>query len=153
MTDKIYLYCDGGCRGNSEKVNIGGWGVLLEYRDYKKELCGGDKNTTNNKMELTSAIEGLKAIKNRKLPVEVIMDSQYVVKGITEWIYNWIKNNWKSSQKKPVENKELWIELFNLKKQFANIKFLYVRGHSGHYGNERADQLANIAMDKIKKNN
>lgn len=153
MVDKIYLYCDGGCRGNQERINIGGWGALLQYKNFEKELYGGARNTTNNIMELTSVIEGLKAIKNKKIPVEVVMDSQYVIKGINEWINDWIKNNWKTSQKKPVENKELWLELLNLKKQFADIEFKQVRGHSGHPGNERADKLANKAMNAIEKQN
>jgi len=151
MVDKVYLYCDGGCRGNQEKNNVGGWGVLLQYKEHEKELYGGAINTTNNKMELTSVIEGLKAIKNKKIPVVVVMDSQYVIKGITEWVRNWVKNNWRTIQKKPVENKELWQELLDLKSQFANIEFQQVRGHAGHPGNERADKLANKAMDEIER--
>ena len=147
---KIYLYCDGGCRGNQEITNVGGWGVLLEYNGSKKELYGGARNTSNNKMELTSAIEGLKAIKNKTLPVVVVMDSQYVVKGINEWINGWIKNNWRTAKKTPVENKELWQTLLDLKNQFSDIKFQQVPGHSGHPGNERADFLANKAMDEIE---
>lgn len=151
MVDKVYLYCDGGCRGNQEKNNVGGWGVLLQYKEHEKELYGGAINTTNNKMELTSVIEGLKAIKNKTIPVVVVMDSQYVIKGITEWVRNWVKNNWRTIQKKPVENKELWQELLDLKSQFANIEFQQVRGHAGHPGNERADKLANKAMDEIER--
>lgn len=84
MSDVIYLYCDGGCRGNQNQTNVGGWGVLLQYKGTEKELFCGTKNTTNNRMELTSAIEGLKAIKNKSIPVEVVMDSQYVIKGISQ---------------------------------------------------------------------
>ena len=153
MEDKIYLFCDGGCRGNQEKVNIGGWGVLLQYKGSEKELCGGTRNTTNNKMELTSAIEGLKEIKNKTLPVEVVMDSQYVIKGITEWVNGWVRRNWQTSKKTPVENRELWESLLELKKQFTDISFKQVLGHSGHYGNEKADFLANKAMDEIERNN
>lgn len=132
---------------------MGGWGALLEYNGSEKELYGGTRNTTNNIMELTSAIEGLKAIKNKTIPVEVVMDSQYVVKGINEWVNGWLKNNWKTSKKTPVENRELWQNLLDLKKQFSDIKFQQVLGHNGHPGNEKADSLANKAMDEIEKTN
>lgn len=101
-------------------------------------------------MELTACIQALKAIKNKNIPVEVVMDSQYVINGINQWINNWIKKGWKTSQKKPVENKELWKELYNLKNQFADIKFIYCKGHADNEGNNRADELANIAMDEIE---
>lgn len=150
MGDKIYLFCDGGCRGNQEKINIGGWGAFLQYKGFEKELWGNTKNTTNNIMELTSAIEGLKAIKNKMIPVEVIMDSQYVVQGINTWIQGWINKNWQTKNKQPVKNKELWQELYNLKTQFKDINFRQILGHAGNYGNERADLLANRAMDELK---
>lgn len=148
--DKIYVFADGGCRGNGQENNIGGWGVVLKYKDKVKELYGATKNTTNNIMELTSCIEALKAIKNKTIPVEVTMDSQYVIKGINEWIYSWLKKNWINSQKKPVENKELWQELYNLKQQFADIKFVQCKGHADNEGNNRADKLVNLAMDNLK---
>lgn len=147
--DKIQIWCDGGCRGNQNKENIGAWGVVLKYKNNTKELNGATINTTNNKMELQACIEGLKAILNRALPVEVVLDSNYVLKGITEWIHNWIKKGWKTSQKKPVENKELWQELYELKNQFANIEFVKCKGHTNNEGNIRADELCNIAMDTI----
>lgn len=149
MVDKIYVYCDGGCRGNQLPINIGGWGVVLKYKDKVKELYGNVKNTTNNKMELTSCIEALKAIKNKDIPIEVTMDSQYVIKGINEWIHGWLKRNWVNTQKKPVENKELWQQLLELKQSFKEITFIHCKGHADNEGNNRADRLANIAMDKL----
>lgn len=146
--DKVYVYCDGGCRGNGKENNIGGWGVYLIYKDNKKELCGGTKNTTNNIMELTACIEGLKALNKKDLPVEVIMDSAYVIKGITEWIFSWMKKGWVTSQRTPVENKELWMQLYQLKSEFEDITFTKVKGHSDNEGNNKADELANRAMDQ-----
>lgn len=148
--DKILVYCDGGCRGNQFENNVGGWAVVLKYKDNIKEFYGSTKNTTNNIMELTSCIEALKAIKNKDIPVEVVMDSQYVIKGINEWVDKWMKKGWRTSQKKPVENKELWIELLNLKNQFKDIKFIQCRGHADNEGNNRADELVNKAMDNFK---
>ena len=148
--EKIYIYCDGGCRGNQHKENIGAWAAVLRYKDHSKEFTGTAINTTNNIMELTSCIEGLKAIKDKNLPVEVIMDSQYVIKGITEWIEGWIQKGWKNSQKKPVENREIWENLYTLKNQFTDITFTKCQGHADNEGNNRADKLVNIAMDKIK---
>lgn len=148
--DKIYVYSDGGCRGNGQENNIGAWAAVLKYKGNIKEIFGTAKNTTNNIMELTSCIEALKAIKNKTIPVEVTMDSQYVIKGINEWIYSWLKKNWINSQKKPVENKELWQELYNLKQQFADIKFVQCKGHADNEGNNRSDKLVNLAMDNLK---
>ncbi len=146
----IQVYCDGGCRNNQSKANIGGWGVVLQYKDNIKEIYGSTINTTNNIMELTSCIEALKTITNKSIPVIVNMDSQYVVKGMNEWINNWIKKGWKTSQKKPVENQKLWQELLKLKNEFKDIKFVHCKGHADNKGNIRADELANIAMDEIK---
>lgn len=148
--DKINVYCDGGCRGNQHAINIGGWGVVLMYKDKVKEFYGSTKNTTNNKMELLSCIEALKAITNKNLPTKITMDSQYVIKGINEWIIGWINKGWKTTQRKPVENMELWKELLDLKNQFKEIEFIYTKGHSDNVGNNRADELANIAMDNVK---
>lgn len=148
--DKIILYADGGCRGNQFDTNIGGWGAVLICKDNIKELKGNTRNTTNNIMELTSCIEGLKAIKNKDIPVEVVMDSQYVIKGITEWVCGWIKKGWRNSQKKPVENKELWQELLKIKSEFKDIAFTKCKGHSDNEGNNRADELANEAMSEIE---
>lgn len=146
--NKIIIYADGGCRNNQCKENIGGWGAYLTKGEYIKELYGSAKNTTNNKMELTSAIEGLKVLKKYTTPVEVHMDSAYVVNGINSWVTDWIKKNWRKSDGKPVENKELWQELWALKSKFNDIKFIKVKGHSGNDGNEKADELANKAMDE-----
>ena len=148
--DKIYIYCDGGCRGNGKENNIGGWGVYLTYKGKTKELYGGARNTTNNIMELTSCIEGLKAINKKDMPVEVVMDSVYVVKGIKEWVYSWVKKGWINSQKKPVENKALWMTLYELRKEFKDITFIQVKGHADNAGNNKADELANRGMDELK---
>lgn len=147
--DKIIIYADGGCRGNQFNENIGGYGIVIKYKDKIKEIKGNTKNTTNNIMELTSCIEALKAIKDKTIPIEIIMDSQYVITGINEWIFGWIKKGWKNSKKQTVENKELWKELYNLKQEFTDIKFLKCKGHSDNEGNNRADELANDAMDEI----
>lgn len=148
--NKIIAYCDGGCRGNQFEHNIGGWGVSLRYNGNIKDFYGATKNTTNNIMELTSCIEALKSIKNKSIPIEVIMDSQYVITGINEWVDGWIKKGWRTSQKKPVENKQLWIELLELKQQFKDITFSKCKGHSDNEGNNRADDLANIAMGEVE---
>ena len=145
----IKLYADGGCRGNSNKENKGGWGVYLEYGEATKELKGGEINTTNNKMELTALIEGLKAIKNKDLPIEVYLDSAYVLNGITSWISNWKTKGWKTASGKAVLNQELWMELDLEKSKFKNIKFIKVKGHSGNYGNEIGDRLCNEFMDTL----
>lgn len=151
MEDIVKIYCDGGCRGNQFKENIGGWGVHLEYKSKIKELYGGEKNTTNNRMELTSCIKGLEAINRKTFPVEVIMDSQYVISAFNEkWIDGWIKRGWRTSQKKPVENKDLWLRLIELTKQFKDITFTKCRGHADNDGNNKADELANIAMSEIE---
>lgn len=147
--DKICIYADGGCRGNQYKINIGGYGVLITYKNNVKEIKGAAKDTTNNIMELTSCIEGLKAIKNKNIPVEVIMDSNYVISGINSWIYSWIKKGWINTKNKPVENKELWQKLYKLKKEFKDITFIKCQGHSNNEGNNIADRLANEAMDAI----
>ncbi len=147
--DEIIIYCDGGCRGNQSKNNIGAWGVVLTYKNNIKELSGSDKNTTNNKMELTATIRALQQLKKNDIPVRVHVDSAYVLNGISSWIYGWIKNGWKDSKKAPVKNKELWMELYELKRQFKDIQFIKVKGHSDNEGNNRADELCNIEMDKL----
>lgn len=141
---KIEIFTDGACSGNPGN---GGWGVVLRFNGIEKELSGYEVNTTNNKMELTAVIEALKALKE---PCEVVLttDSQYVMKGFTEWMPNWIANNWKNASKKPVANQELWQEL---KKQSERhkIKWLWVKGHNGHPENEKCDELARKAIESI----
>ena len=140
----VIIYTDGACRGNP---GPGGWGVLIKYREYSKEMYGGDASTTNNKMELTAAIEALKEIKE---PCEIIIytDSKYVLKCIEEWIHNWKKRGWKGSNRKPVKNIELWKKLDELRDKHT-IKWNWVKGHSGDPGNETADMLANRGIDEL----
>ena len=139
----IYIYTDGACKGNP---GPGGWGALLIYEGIKKELYGFEPETTNNIMELTAVIESLKSIK-RKHPIIITTDSNYVKDGITDWIESWKTNNWRTANKKPVKNKELWMELDTLSKQY-DITWEWVKGHSGHLQNERADYLANKAIEE-----
>jgi ribonuclease HI len=139
MTDKVVeIYTDGACRGNP---GPGGWGVLLRFGDLEKELFGGEAQTTNNKMELTAVIRALEALKQPSR-VRVYTDSQYVQKGIQEWIHSWKRNGWKTTDKKDVKNKELWVELDEQRKRH-DIEWQWVKGHAGHPENERADALAN----------
>lgn len=146
--DKIIVFCDGGCRGNQSDSNIGGWGVVLTQGQHKKEIYGYQINTTNNQMELTAAIRALEAVKrNTPRPIELHLDSAYVVNGMNDWILGWVTRGWKTKDKKPVKNKELWQRLLELTNQCFNLKFVKVKGHSTNAGNNRADALANIAMD------
>ena len=140
----VNIYTDGACRGNP---GDGGWGVLIMYENTSKEIYGGEKNTTNNKMELKAAIEGLKAL-NESCIVNLTTDSKYVMQGITSWIDNWKKNNWKSSTKKDVKNKDLWL-LLDKYVSMHEIKWFWVKGHSGHEENEIADMLANRGIDQL----
>ena len=145
MMNKVEIFTDGACKGNP---GPGGWGAILRYGTTEKEIYGASKNTTNNIMELTAVIESLK---NLKMPCELIIttDSKYVKNGITEWIHNWKKNGWRTAAKKEVKNKELWIELDSLI-QIHSITWDWVKGHSGHPENERADLLANVAIEELK---
>ena len=140
----VSIYTDGACRGNP---GPGGWGGLIEYGELSKQLYGGDVSTTNNKMELTAAIMALKEIKE---PCEIILytDSKYVLQGIEEWIHNWKKRGWRGANKKPVKNIDLWKELDELRDKH-NIKWNWVKGHSGDPGNETADMLANRGIDEL----
>ncbi len=137
----IDIYTDGACSGNPGK---GGWGVYLKIDNEEIQLSGAKDNTTNNRMELTAVIEALKYLKC-KSNINLFTDSKYVMQGIEEWIHNWKKNDWKTSKKEPVKNKELWIELDKLV-SLHNIQWKWVKGHSGDYGNERADYLATTAI-------
>ena len=138
------MFTDGACRGNPGE---GGWGVLLRYGDVEKRLYGGDPETTNNKMELTAVIKGLEALKKSSLVV-ITTDSRYVLEGITEWLPNWKKRNWKTAGKKPVKNLDLWQRLDELVGRH-DIEWHWVKGHSGHPENELADQLANQGIDEL----
>ena len=142
--ENICIFTDGGCRGNP---GPGGWGALLQSGTTKKELWGGEPATTNNRMELTAVIRALEALK-RPVSVQVHTDSQYVQKGISEWIHNWKRNGWRTADKKPVKNADLWQMLDKLAVQHQ-IKWVWVKGHAGHPGNERADLLANRGIDEL----
>jgi ribonuclease HI len=140
----VNIYTDGACRGNP---GVGGWGALIEYENHNKEIFGGEKLTTNNQMELMAAIQGLKAL-SEKCIVNLTTDSKYVMDGINSWIKNWKRNNWKNSQKQNVKNKDLWIQLDKLNEQH-DVRWHWVKGHSGHPQNELADQLANKGIDNL----
>ncbi len=143
--DNIIIYTDGGCRGNP---GVGGWGVWLRYKGTEKKLKGAEKDTTNNRMELTAAIKALEALKSDEIKVDLYTDSKYVMNGINEWIINWKKKNWKTSAKRPVKNVDLWQKLDILNQKYP-INWHWVKGHSGDEGNDMADLLANQAMDSI----
>lgn len=138
----VDIYADGACKGNP---GAGGWGVLLRVGQHTKELYGGEPNTTNNRMELTAVIRALEALK-RAAQVRVHTDSQYVQKGISIWIHDWKKRGWKTADKKPVKNAELWRQLDELAAGHQ-IEWIWVKGHAGHPGNERADALANLGVE------
>lgn len=135
--ERVVIYTDGACSGNP---GPGGWGAILTFKGHEKELSGGLPVTTNNRMELTAAIRALEALK-RPSSVEITTDSQYVRKGITEWMHGWKKNGWRTASKKPVKNEDLWRELDHLTK-IHQVKWSWVKGHDGHPMNERADALA-----------
>jgi len=139
------IYADGACRGNP---GPGGWGVLLRARGAEKELFGGEPDTTNNRMELTAVIRGLETLR-RRCAVRVYTDSQYVQKGISEWIHDWKRRGWRTADRKPVKNADLWQRLDDLARGHK-IEWLWVRGHAGHPENERADALANRGIDELE---
>ena len=144
MQQVVEMYTDGACRGNPGK---GGWGVLLRYGDAERSLHGGEALTTNNRMELTAVIKGLEAL-TKPCNVSITTDSKYVLTGITEWIANWKQRGWRTSNKKPVLNVELWKRLDELVDQHQ-IDWTWVKGHTGHPENEIADQLANQGIDEL----
>jgi ribonuclease HI len=142
--DEIEMYADGACRGNP---GPGGWGVLLRTGGRERTLHGGAPATTNNRMELTAVIRGLEALK-RPCRVQLYTDSQYVQKGITQWIHDWKRRGWRTADKKPVKNVDLWQELDALAQRHV-VSWHWVKGHAGHDGNERADALANRGIDEL----
>lgn len=142
----VDMYSDGACKGNP---GVGGWGVLLRFGEREKQLCGGEADTTNNRMELMAVIEGLKSLK-RTCRVRVHTDSQYVQKGISEWLANWKRRGWKTSAGQAVKNRDLWEQLDQIAAQHT-VEWHWVKGHAGHPENEQADRLANAGVDKVKR--
>ena len=144
MKKTIEIFTDGACRGNP---GPGGWGALLRYNGVEKELCGAEPETTNNRMELTAAIRALEAVKE-PCRIDLTTDSNYVRQGITEWLADWKRRNWRTAARKPVKNIDLWQRLDELRSRH-DVGWHWVKGHSGHVENERADALANRAIDAL----
>ena len=144
MSNVIEAFTDGACRGNP---GPGGWGVLLRYNGHEKRLFGGEAETTNNRMELMAVIKALEGL-NKQCKVKVTSDSQYVLKGINEWMDNWKKRGWKTAAKKPVKNVDLWQRLDKARENH-DVEWVWVKGHSGHIENEIADELANQGIDEL----
>ena len=145
MGEKVIIYTDGACSGNP---GPGGWGAILMYKDAKKEISGGMKETTNNIMEITAVIEALKCLKVES-DVQVYSDSAYTVNAFNQgWIYNWMKNGWKTANKEPVKNKELWQELYALTKKHK-VEFIKVKGHADNDFNNRCDEMARNEISKM----
>lgn len=142
----VSAFTDGACSGNP---GPGGWGVVLRSGEHEREIYGGEIETTNNRMELTAAIEALQALRE-SCQVELTTDSTYVKDGITRWLQKWKINGWKTAAKKPVKNQDLW-EQFEVQTARHVVQWLWVKGHSGHPGNERADALANLGMNEIRE--
>ncbi|GJI97308.1 ribonuclease H [Duganella caerulea] len=140
--DKVEIFTDGACKGNP---GLGGWGAFLVAESAEKEICGGARDTTNNRMELQAVIEALNALK-RPCMVTLHTDSQYVQKGISEWIHGWKARGWKTAAKEPVKNEDLWRAL-DAAQAMHTVEWRWVRGHNGHPGNERADMLANRGVE------
>jgi ribonuclease HI len=147
LSSTVEIYADGACRGNP---GPGGWGVLLIHKDREKELSGAEPMTTNNRMELTAAIRALEALKKPGTSARVYTDSQYVIKGIEEWVGGWKARGWRTADKKPVKNQDLWERLDALAAQHS-LEWHWVKGHSGVPGNERVDALANRAIDEMMR--
>ena len=141
----IKVYTDGACKGNP---GPGGWGVYIQSNEVEKELYGGNPETTNNQMEMQAALEALKYLKDEDEVIELFTDSNYLRQGITEWIHKWKKNNWKTAAKKPVANRDLWIEISDLNEKMT-VEWNWVKGHAGDPGNERADELANMGAESV----
>lgn len=145
MDKTIELFTDGACKGNP---GIGGWGALLRFGETEKRLHGGEKETTNNRMELMAVIQGLEALKE-PCQVRITTDSKYVLQGMTEWLANWKRRNWQTAAKKPVLNADLWRRLDSVAASHE-LEWHWVKGHSGHRENEIADQLANLGIDELR---
>ena len=146
MNEVVEIYTDGACKGNP---GAGGWGALLARNGKTRELCGGEALTTNNRMEMTAVIRALEALK-RKSRVRLHTDSKYVQQGISEWIHSWKKRGWRTADRKPVKNEDLWRRLDELAGEHE-IEWLWVRGHDGNPGNERADALANLGVEQVSQ--
>lgn len=147
--EEVIVYCDGACSGNQFKGNKGGWGAVLSCKGNVKEIRGGERNTTNQRMELTGCIAALESLKGRGLPIILYSDSAYVINGMQQkWYERWEQNGWLNYRRKPVENRDLWERLLKLVRAH-NIEFRKVTGHSGVVLNERADQLARIAITEL----
>lgn len=144
QTSEVIIYADGACKGNP---GPGGWGAWIRYDAHEKELFGGEPLTTNNRMELTAVIRALEALK-RACKIKIYTDSVYVQKGISEWIIGWKARNWRTADKKPVKNDDLWRQLDVLVQQHQ-IQWIWVKGHAGDVGNERADMLANKGVEQL----
>jgi ribonuclease HI len=147
MSMQVEIYCDGACSGNP---GVGGYGSILRCGENVKELAGAEPVTTNNRMEMTAAIAALEALK-RPCEVLITTDSQYLVKGMTEWLPGWVRRGWVNSKKEPVLNRDLWERLLELSK-VHKVKWAWIRGHNGHLENERCDELARGAIDDFRRN-
>jgi len=145
--DKLEIWCDGACRNNQSKTNLGSWAVILKYGDHEKTFGEVAENTTNNIMELSAAIGALNSVKNKHVPTEITTDSQLVVKGINDWSKNWVENGWMKSNNKPVENQPYWLWLLDLVAEFDDIKFVHCTAHSDNAYNLRVDNMCNNLMD------
>ena len=143
---RIELFTDGACSGNP---GLGGWGAVLRFRGVEKEVYGAEEATTNNRMELKAVIESLKLLKE-PCEVDLTTDSQYVMKGATEWMPQWVKNSWRTADKKPVKNSDLWQEVFHLQRMHK-LRWHWVKGHAGHPENERCDELARNAIADLRE--
>lgn len=148
MPEIVEIFTDGACRGNP---GPGGWGVVMRYKGKERSLHGGEAESTNNRMELMAAIQALEVL-TRPCQVRVTTDSKYVMQGITEWIHGWKRNGWKNSAKQPVKNADLWQRL-DAARARHEVEWCWVKGHAGHPGNERADELANLGIDELMLNN
>ncbi len=143
---QIEIFTDGACSGNP---GLGGWGAVLRYKDVEKEISGAAEATTNNRMELLAVINALKLLKTT-CEADIYTDSQYVMKGATEWLAGWVKNSWRTADKKPVKNSDLWQEIYHLNKQHV-LHWHWVKGHAGHPENERCDLLARGAIESLRE--